>query len=522
MNYNTIKQGLFFFVLIVYTASYGQAGLLDNSFYWTGYVHSDFNDSSNNVVDKILIQPDNKIVLVGHNYPTQYFENFAVARYQAGGAPDLSFGNGGEVLITGGRSQYWYYIMGALQTDGKIVLSASFLNADSNYDFVLMRLNINGSIDSSFGNSGKVITNIGGRQDIAWFVGIQPDGSIIQAGESTPSRGWGITSVASIRVKPNGVIDSTYGINGIVDSTIIGSCNAFELLPNGKLLAAGDKLLRLNSDGTRDNTFNPSNFPFIRNSYNIIYSIATQGDGKIIVGFDTLLRVNGQIRNPVIMRLTQDGYVDSTFNQTGHTVTDFDYDAIPLSIVVQPDNKAVVLNYLGFSRFGTITPAISIVRYFSDGQIDWAFGGFGYFFLDTFITSYGYGQAVSLQADGKIIGAGKGRFFGRDRFLAVRLTTDLHLGILDFEAGEVSPLVYPNPIQKQTTLEYELLKTECITIGLYDLQGRLVQAIAPSQSKTKGIYRESILIPSTLAKGTYLIKISNGNNTTAVRVVVGN
>ena len=70
----------------------------------------------------------------------------------------------------------------ALQRDGKIVAAGSTAGGVPNtYDWIVVRFNIDGSLDTSFGNNGKVITDIG-RLDTSRAIAVQPDGRIVVAG----------------------------------------------------------------------------------------------------------------------------------------------------------------------------------------------------------------------------------------------------------------------------------------------------------------------------------------------------
>ena len=93
------------------------------------------------------------------------YPGFALARYNANGTLDSGFGNGGKVTtaISGSGGDYAGGVV--VQSDGKIVLAGYSLNGSgtmsSNYDFALARYNANGTLDSSFGSGGKVITPTG-------------------------------------------------------------------------------------------------------------------------------------------------------------------------------------------------------------------------------------------------------------------------------------------------------------------------------------------------------------------------
>jgi uncharacterized delta-60 repeat protein len=127
---------------------------------------------------------------VGHSSNFQTFTyNFAIARYSTAGTLDTSFGSGGKVTTPIGNPSVAYARSVKLQTDRKIVAAGYISNSTSYFDFALVRYNINGSLDTSFGLGGKVITPVGNAEDVACAVAIQPDDKIVAAGftNTTPS-----------------------------------------------------------------------------------------------------------------------------------------------------------------------------------------------------------------------------------------------------------------------------------------------------------------------------------------------
>src|SRR5581483_7324622 len=100
----------------------------------------------------------------------------------------------------------------AIQSDGKIVV-IGFSDANRDFDFALARYNPDGSLDTSFGGDGKVLTDFGGSDDEAFGVAIQADGRIVAAGFSDVNRDF---DFAIVRYNPDGGCDNTFGSNGIV------------------------------------------------------------------------------------------------------------------------------------------------------------------------------------------------------------------------------------------------------------------------------------------------------------------
>ncbi|MBW4505006.1 MAG: DUF4347 domain-containing protein [Scytonematopsis contorta HA4267-MV1] len=209
---------------------YNNNGSLDNSFGIGGKITTDIigDDSAS----KLILQSDGKIVVVGSANG-----DFAIARYESNGSLDATFGIGGKVTTDiAGKNDSASSLV--IQTDGKIVVAGTAALSDSivSNDFALVRYNINGSIDNSFGISGKVITDMSSGEDNTAGIILQPDGKIIVGGSANNS------NFALVRYNNDGSRDSSFGINGRVVNTagVSNRLNDVILLPDGKILATGD------------------------------------------------------------------------------------------------------------------------------------------------------------------------------------------------------------------------------------------------------------------------------------------
>ena len=150
-------------------ASGDAPGDLDPTFGAGGKVTTVFGGDSRAYV--LVLQPNGKLVAAGVGP-----NGFALARYNPDGSLDTSFGAGGKVTTPIGAANAL-----VLQPDGKLVAAGS--NYISPSDFVLVRYNPNGSLDTSFGGDGKVTTAIGFGAE-ANALALQPDGKLVAAGTS--------------------------------------------------------------------------------------------------------------------------------------------------------------------------------------------------------------------------------------------------------------------------------------------------------------------------------------------------
>ncbi|MGC7380964.1 delta-60 repeat domain-containing protein, partial [Xanthomonas citri pv. citri] len=135
-------------------------------------------------IQTMAIQPDGKILLAGYGNDGNNYDNFLLVRLNTNGSIDSSFDGDGKLLISVGSFNDRAYSI-AIQSDGKVLLAGgsakSYYNA--NFDFSVVRLHNNGSLDSSFGTNGKMLIPITFANDYVNSIAIQPDGKILLAGK---------------------------------------------------------------------------------------------------------------------------------------------------------------------------------------------------------------------------------------------------------------------------------------------------------------------------------------------------
>ncbi len=161
---------------------YNADGALDTSFGTGGKVVTPIGTGTDQA-SSVAVQADGKIVLGGYAYGgSSTYNDFAVARYDADGSLDTSFGNVARSSRRSGaastRSMAWRFSRTGRSWSADSPIPVS----DANYDFALVRYNTDGNLDTSFGSGGKVITPVGSSVDKATGVTIQPDGKILLGG----------------------------------------------------------------------------------------------------------------------------------------------------------------------------------------------------------------------------------------------------------------------------------------------------------------------------------------------------
>ena len=221
-------------------ARYNSNGTLDTTFGTGGKKTTAFGAPSVAQGNAIAIQKDGKIVVSGLTIVNN-IANFAVARYNTNGTLDTTFGSGGKAVTDFGAHDRSFSV--ALQADGKIVAGGMRGN-----DFALARYNANGTLDGTFGSGGKVITDFGGPNEIALGVAIRLDGKIVAVGSTFASAR---TAFAVARYNGNGTLDTTFGTGGKTTTSFVGSLGdqAFSVAiqPDGKAVVAGSAVVNLNT-----------------------------------------------------------------------------------------------------------------------------------------------------------------------------------------------------------------------------------------------------------------------------------
>jgi uncharacterized delta-60 repeat protein len=222
-------------------ARYNSDGNLDQSFGSAGLVSTDFNANSDDLATAVAVQQDGRIVAAGRsNAGAQTYPLFALARYNADGSLDPTFGSAGLVITDFGGSGD--IVTGVLiQPDMKILASGLSSTSTGNFNFGLARYNPNGSLDPAFGSAGLVTTDYGGIDDVASAVALQSNGKIVVAGHTDAG---GNMDFALARYSSTGNLDPTFGIGGLV-RTDFTNTNAYDqafsivLQQDGKIVAAG-------------------------------------------------------------------------------------------------------------------------------------------------------------------------------------------------------------------------------------------------------------------------------------------
>jgi uncharacterized delta-60 repeat protein len=341
-----------------------------------GSVDTTFQSIPGSTIRCMAIQNDQKIVIGGYFSQVNGVARHNVARLNADGSLDTSYLNG----VYGANEGV---ISLALQTDGKVLICGEFYSVNLTFRTNIARLNLTGSLDTSF------VPSVSG----SWYhpiraVAVQNDGKILIGG--TFSNVNGIAQNTFARLHPNGNLDTSFDSHMRADGQAVVFIKA---LPEGKTLVTGgfvsvnEKPRRgvaiLNPDGSPDQNFeNPT-----RGINGPVHSVTIQRDGKVLVA-GQFTNAHGFTRNR-IARFNSDGSLDAFQHGMAGIPTGTVY-----SILEQSDGKILVGGSLGTVNGST---RYSVARLYSDGSLESSFRP---------VIIGGGVRCLAVQNDGKILVGG--------------------------------------------------------------------------------------------------------------------
>lgn len=382
-----------------------------------------------------------------------------------------------------------------IQNDGKIIFVGPQRNAWPSNNVGVIRLNQNGSLDSTFNMQGAGFNN-----SVLHGV-LQPDGKLIVCGTFTQFNGNTQNRIA--RLNSDGTLDASFNPGtGFNLET-----RAVALQADGKILVGGlftsfngttrNRIARLNADGSLDTTFDPGNF-----FTDDIRKIAIQADGKIIVGGNLKENFPIGVIRPRIARLNTNGTVDTTFDPGNG------FDAQPNDFHIQTDGKIIVAG--DFITYNTASIK-GICRLNTNGGLDTTFNpGTGFQAISNPYLSFV--NAMAVQTNGKIVTGGNyDSYNGTARNRVARLIgIPVQVSVNETKENN-SILFYPNPAN-------DLLNLEGIpqnaNIYIVDFAGKIVI------ERTVQNYFERIDV-SSLNSGIYFLHlVNNGNRITSEKIII--
>lgn len=491
------------------------------------------------------------------------FSTFSM--FSQGGSLDTSFGTGGKVVASINSGADIAYAT-VLQSDGKILVSGTTNSSISGKDFFCIRYNTNGTLDTSFGTNGIATFDLqGGSDDVAYAMSLLSDGNIILAGFSDDGSN---KNAAIIRITTSGTLDTTFGTSGKVYTEFIsGRADEIKVIKvhalTGNLIVGGTSsatstnsqgvIARYTSNGVLDTNFNTTGIVTLPNAsgngtyYHIIEDLAVKSNGKIsAIGWINQQGLSWSA-NHYGCRLNSNGTLDTTFSTDGVIVTNggFNGDDKSFSLILNSDdsflfagggyltdlqydfflglynssgstaqgkasfnfatlNKDIIYGsgldstgkivLVGSSVASVSSSTFGLARVNSDYTVDTSFGTSG-----KVTTTFGTNTTneafdTAIQSDDKIIAVG---YTGNDIAIARYHATTLSAN--DFESSSIT--MYPNPVKNEVTID---LSNKLDFLGkefqIFDINSRII-----FEGKINEIL--NTIDVSSLQKGMYFIKI---------------
>ncbi len=427
-------------------------GQPDVSFGSNGKALSSFSVNSFDAAHATAVQPDGKILVAGEALAGIGNTDFAIARLNPGGSPDLSFnGTGNATFDITGYHDICYSVV--LQPDGKIILAGQ-----SSDDYSIIRLNNDGSLDLSFNGTGEVVTQMEGYGGEAHGLLLQADGKIVLAGDVNGGTATK-NDIRLVRYKPNGIVDSSFGIYGFVTTDLFHTRESIKtaaLLADGSILVAG--------------------------------LVETQNDNDF-----------------VLVKYRADGTPDSSFGTYGYSVADIENgsDDIAYGMTVQPDGR-IILAGRTWPTTGTAQSLFSLARFTASGTLDTKFGIQGAILGPEITDNAGtdnWANAVALQSNGKIIAAG---------YAKLGASFDIRLALVRYHSDITAHV----PVSPQKELQFvpnPAINTLFVHLG-YQPRGvsyHILNSAGKLLLRGVLLHAESSIDISGLAPGNYFIQFFN-------------
>jgi uncharacterized delta-60 repeat protein len=452
-----------------------------------------------------------------------------IRRLNANGTNDASFGNGRAVRYAPFSNVYANIYAIEVQNDGKILISGTTgrITAAATDSALLIRLLPNGVYDSSFGTNGVAKYTVPANSLYKKLTGtkikVLNNGKILLVMEYTDSVNQLVTTILQCNV--NGSVDTNFGTQGLVpiSSLITGAVvSDIDIQSSGKIIIEGimddivnliniNFLARLTANGVLDSSFGTNGIDsttYIAGATgNVVTGLSILPNDNILLGGSAVLANNTDV---VVYKYNVNGGLNNTFGTNGYKIIDLYPNDYSVWTGFQSDGKIITAGEFFISG----NRNLRLTRINSNGSIDAGFGTNG--FTTTPLPVQEPILEMDMQADNKVVGI---THWAIDTVVVYRFLTAPGVGTLNPEITAIAPTVFPNPISEATSVQYDLIKPESITITLHDILGNTVATFINNQTQAAGNHTETLNLPQGLPAGAYLITVSTNETSRSVRVV---
>lgn len=477
---------------------------LDPSFGTGGYSNFDTFDSTSDAV----MLPDGQFITATST------GSISIRKVKQNGMQDTVFGT--KTYDMGANAYDKSELIKRIVLHNGKILIYGRVNATpthSLYDLFVTRINMDGSLDTSFGTNGFTTQSLG-QNGSAYDMAVDPYGnSYLYASNN----GYYLTKVNS-----DGIIDTGFGTNGKLALPSF-TCYKFYIQNDGKLVMAGYRLNTLTglnesymerrlSDGTYDPTFGNNGTLFI-----------TAPEGAVIKGFEynysdnSILCLHQSYSAADTFFLSKikisDGALVSSFANNGKTSKYFFVDAPRLrlsQITVLPNSKIVVIGSVTrfFSGGPNINEQLFMTRFNANGSIDYTGSSSGFqIFMTTLpppvagIRADYINKLINPNNGSLILAYSGGSVTTGDKSYLCKFIDSSYLGtdsVPDKDQTNKFTL-YPNPAGNTLTIQNKKYGNDAFNFKIYDLSGKMVQTGASKLNDRIDV--------QYLEKGNYTIQI---------------
>ncbi len=387
-----------------------------------------------------------------------------------------------------------------VQPDHKVLVAGGFGSFGNKYYDNILRLNSDGSLDTTF-KSKHPFGFSGGDVNV---IALQKDGKIIAGGKFDSYNN--IPRNKLLRLNADGTLDTTFKVGSGFDYDVM----SLYLYDDGRIMVGGSffkyngksqkAIVRLNADGSVDNSFSTGT-----GMDGIVYQIMKRADDKLVLVGTVFHKYNGVVVPNGIIRVYPDGTLDTTYNKAG---TAFDSNiSAPLisSAVLQSDNKVIVT---GLFKSYDSDSVYSIIRINADGSRD-----------KTFITGKGFDgfeHKMMMGPDGKLVVVGGFEKYDTYHIKhAVRLFTGaLPVSSVKTVTNTAEAFeIYPNPSTGDFTIKLPVTLMQA-QVEISDLTGKVIYSAAIEGGDIKHFHLAGV------AAGMYLVKVTGGSKVYVSKILI--
>ncbi|MGN6566951.1 MAG: T9SS type A sorting domain-containing protein [Flavipsychrobacter sp.] len=491
-------------LLFVSICSFAQPGTLDSTYGVDGY----FKDQiakfglSAHIYQLMPISGGGTIVLADTGSGDG---GMVIRRYLKDGSRDNTFGIKGTASIA--IDSNFDCFGAAMQADGKI-LATGFIFTDGLYKLICIRVQTNGTLDSTFGINGASIIKAPGNNIIfsGYDVAVKPDNKIVIGATAADSFDNAVACI--IKLKPDGSYDSTFGVNGMcvlkTDSSLT-SIQGLVQLRSGKMCVVGPSIHSNNfsvitANGQIDSSFGINGKASVDTLR--LASLLEQADGKLLAFAYSTVTFTSYLK-----RFTANGIIDSTWGING------------LAPVNEPLEALALLPNGNFIGAGVKSSNYFVSSYKPDLSYDSSFGTNGTTTvpLSLFNTRTTFSNFAGLAIDTNdhtITFAGLADEAEADFF---KLKLEGYTGVPFVFSTLSYASLYPNPSHDVATLHFSLSKPDAPFITIYDVNGRAVQTILQQKTLATGSYNIPLNLGS-LQAGIYFVRLANSDGEQVLRL----